>query len=699
MIGAATMDLVEDDPNSLCDTCKRLCRGHWCLKSYEHPSDASHWVQVESWDEDIVIESRHHVIGELLRSTQKGCRLCAIIQGMLLQDEISKLLATEGSLHHNTARTTYELRPRGSDVIVDLVFHSGDLIIFRELLLTPTGAMFPTQCTSLISQETLSDNSLSQASQWLHECETDHAVCNPEIAFSTRRSKILPTRLLDVGTESSPTTKIINSNEFPAGVEYFTLSHFWGGKLPIKLTSDSLDEFQTAIQFPTLPRTFQEAIYITRLLKTRYLWIDAMCIIQDSVKDWLHESSIMGQVYANSRLTLAATASSDSHGGLCRQRNSRLIGAIVISPLWTGLGMQFQQYICTSYEEWRNDVDAAPLQKRGWVLQERMLSPRVLHFADRQLFWECWTKCASESIPTQLPHSVSGQLKKWPIGSMNCLNNYSHRLALQAKWPGIVAAYSNTALTNDKDKLVAISGIAKQMLEMWGGSPRDYLVGLWRDSIHHELLWRVDLGARPVRPKYNRAPSWSWASLDAEILVPSLYTEHLQVESSKCLVNIAEVKVTPSNNLSTSISKGHIRLQGPMCRMRRVVELTVDPSEVFRGRGQLRSQHWKIDGRTMPGFETYMDDGTFGSKAYGIQTYHFVGFFESVVSNPKGEWLTGMILQPTGGADGEYQRCGVLNVVNKQGREMINAAFAMQRMEKLEYEEVCDGFKYTIRIK
>jgi hypothetical protein len=146
--------------------------------------------------------------------------------------------------------------------------------------------MFPTQCTSLISKETLSDDSLSQASQWLHECETDHAICNPEIAFGTRRPKILPTRLLDVGTESSPTTKLINSNEGPAGVAYFTLSHCWGGKVAIKLTSDCLDEFQTAIPFPTLPRTFQEAIYITRLLKTRYLWIDAMCIIQDSEKNW-----------------------------------------------------------------------------------------------------------------------------------------------------------------------------------------------------------------------------------------------------------------------------------------------------------------------------------------------------------------------------------------------------------------------------
>lgn len=354
--------------------------------------------------------------------------------------------------------------------------------------------MFPTQCTSLISKETLSDDSLSQASQWLHECETDHAVWNPEIAFGTRRPKILPTRLLDVGTESSPTTKLINLNEGPAGADYFTLSHCWGGKVPIKLTSDCLYEFQTAIPFPSLPRTFQEAIYITRLLKTRYLWIDAMCIIQDSEKDWLHESSIMGQVYANSRLTLAATASSDSHGGLCRQRDPRLTGAIILFPQWTGLHMESQEYICTSYEGWRNDVDAAPLQKRGWVLQERILSPRILHFTNQQLFWECWTKRASESIPTELPRSISGQLKRWRVRSMNCPSNNSRRLALQAEWPGIVAVYSKAALTNDKDKLIAISGIAKQMLEMWGGSPEDYIAGLWRDSIHHELLWRVDLG-------------------------------------------------------------------------------------------------------------------------------------------------------------------------------------------------------------
>ena len=93
----------------------------------------------------------------------------------------------------------------------------------------------------------------------------------------------------------------------------------------MKLTSSLLGEFQTAVEFDSLPKTFQEATMIATILKSRYLLIDALCIVQDSSGDWLRESSIMGEVYANSRLNLAATASIDSHGGLCRGRDPRLV--------------------------------------------------------------------------------------------------------------------------------------------------------------------------------------------------------------------------------------------------------------------------------------------------------------------------------------------------------------------------------------
>jgi hypothetical protein len=91
-------------------------------------------------------------------------------------------------------------------------------------------------------------------------------------------------------------------------------------------------------------------------------------------------------------------------------------------------------------------------------------------------------------------------------------------------------------------------------------------------------------------------------------------------------------------------------------------------------------------------------DHDINSSGPSIQTYHFIAFFESVVSNPKETWLTGMMLQPTGGEDGKYQRCGVFDVVDKKAREMMKAGFARHIMLKEEYEEMFDDRTYTIKI-
>jgi hypothetical protein len=133
------MDLPKDDQNGLCDTCKMLCRGHWRLRPNKHTPFAPQWVRVESQDEDIVVEPQHHVLGKLQISVQKGCRLCAIILGTLSGRSIDLLSATERPLEQKTSRTIYQLKPRGSDVILSLTFESGPFTVFRELLLTPMG--------------------------------------------------------------------------------------------------------------------------------------------------------------------------------------------------------------------------------------------------------------------------------------------------------------------------------------------------------------------------------------------------------------------------------------------------------------------------------------------------------------------------------------------------------------------------------
>jgi hypothetical protein len=103
---------------------------------------------------------------------------------------------------------------------------------------------------------------------------------------------------------------------FSDGLSYLTLSHCWGGDLPLQLTLDSLDTFQVSIGYENLPATLRDAVDVVRSLNAQYLWIDALCIIQDSEDDRVQESSKMGQIYMNSRLNIAATASSNSHGGL-----------------------------------------------------------------------------------------------------------------------------------------------------------------------------------------------------------------------------------------------------------------------------------------------------------------------------------------------------------------------------------------------
>lgn len=184
------------------------------------------------------------------------------------------------------------------------------------------------------------------------------------------------------------------------------------------------------------------------------------------------------------------------------------------------------------------------------------------------------------------------------------------------------------------------------------------------------------------------------------ITVPSLDAEHLQVEECRCLVTISDIEVMPRNNLAASVTHGYIRLEGPMCRIRwmqKSIFGLFQPPESSR-LSQWRSDSWKVDGKTMtmPSFEDYLDHHSYSTPRRPI--YHFVPFFETRLLHPKETWLTGMILQPTGQADGEYRRRGVLNIINEKARAMIKAGIESQFMAKEEYEKVSTDGTYTIRI-
>lgn len=177
----------------------------------------------------------------------------------------------------------------------------------------------------LLSHYTGSDSLLSLAGGWISACHREHTChqapsrTNPDVPFR-------PTRLLDVGDSDNiqnPRLSIKQSNSSP--VQYLALSHCWGRKLSnfYKLTKETEEELLQGVRLEKLSRTFQDAVKVCRKLNQRYIWIDSLCIKQDSPEDWIQEAARMHLVYANSYCTIAAVCARGGEEGFLRSRNPR----------------------------------------------------------------------------------------------------------------------------------------------------------------------------------------------------------------------------------------------------------------------------------------------------------------------------------------------------------------------------------------
>lgn len=258
-----------------------------------------------------------------------------------------------------------------------------------------------------IGHNTSSPSPRLLACQWLKTCYDTHRTCN-RLAF---KKKALPTRVIDVGDLSSTEWHLhVPSEDFSINQDYCTLSYRWGSAPFLQLTGETLDGMRKGLSDSTLPKTFRDAITITRNLCLRYLWIDSLCILQDNNEDWNRESSRMQTVYTNSMCNIAVTGAIDSDDGCFFTRDPLIIGPCTQYSCWDGFPVQ--QYLITDMFTWEANVSTAPLLKRAWVVQERILAPRILHFGNHQMFWECNELAASESLPDGLRGPMHNMSKK-----------------------------------------------------------------------------------------------------------------------------------------------------------------------------------------------------------------------------------------------------------------------------------------------
>jgi Heterokaryon incompatibility protein (HET) len=360
---------------------------------------------------------------------------------------------------------------------------------------------------SAVSDSTDSSFSCQQITKWVEDCISNHARCNWAHSESWK-----PTRLLDLGqgTERLEPRLVISKDHF-AGVSssgghgssklfnrYMTLSHCWGSIEILTLQNSNLETLRESIPLVRLPKTFRHAMKVTKSLGVRYLWIDSLCIIQDSETDWLLEAGSMYHVYQNSYCNIAATGAANGDQGCFFSRNPNTISATQVRPAWEDVTSD-TYVVVQPLGHCRSRFLDSPLLRRAWVLQERLLARRSLHFTREQIFWECRTLMACELYPGGIRtvpecgghHTQIGGDDLYIHRAPDSQEETNRGLSKEAiAWNRIVDLYTRCDLTKASDKLIALSGIAIEFHRTRLSPDDQYLAGLWKSQLPNALLWK-----------------------------------------------------------------------------------------------------------------------------------------------------------------------------------------------------------------
>jgi Heterokaryon incompatibility protein (HET) len=494
-------------------------------------------------------------------------------------------------------------------------------------------------------------------SKWLDVCSPkNHPRCH-----SHPLPSFVPRRLLDIrelGRIRIQDTDLLTSDGIrireilinESSFRYATLSHCWGTKRPLVLDNDTAPELYAGFEESVLPQTFRDAVVVARKLSISYLWIDSLCINQDDQLDWLKQSQDMARVYSGSYCNIAATGAADSSEGLFFERKPSNMSPFLVrkgqetaerdpenqeDPLPHAYFVVPESYYVLQNRE-------APLFNRAWVVQERVLSRRSVHFGRLQVFWECSHMHACEFFPTRVP--VEAQSLEYSKTEELIRGNPVVGLKYATHkdpWNGLVNLYTRCKLTYPKDRLPAIAGIAS----LYAGDEQhgDYLAGLWKKDFFRHLLWQG--GTTLPRLQYG-APSWSWASIDGMVHYGG-YGKFI-TGSTLSLLEVFSENDIPSTTVSNTFLNWRVRVEGPLHKANRLHQTPQSPFgtlEIQMEQLCLVSCSFKLD--------IDLKNTKFPECVYvmliGIGTYP--GENNSIIS--------GLLLQPTNVSSGEFRRIGI----------------------------------------
>jgi Heterokaryon incompatibility protein (HET) len=351
----------------------------------------------------------------------------------------------------------------------------------------------------------------------------------------------MPVRFLDLQCSSIPTTiRLVTSQEGKEHYPYVTLSYKWGSdrRSMMQLTRETLGQMTCSVDTNNLPRIFREAVDATQRLGVRYLWIDALCIVQDDLRELADECAVVDEIYKGSVCSIAAGAG-DGNDRLFTERDPQQVRPPSVNIRWQGFAKQARRddghsYLdgsfCILESNYREQsILTAPLNKRAWVLQERLLLPRRLQFGRKQVFWDSHRFNACECFPQGYPKPenpmdhgyLKAELAPTKDLDRDATTTYEDdSIPAIQRWNQVIRLYSGCAITKESDNLVAVSGLARDMHAQLNQST--YHASHWSYEMAQSLMWKVKNGRRAdgspsIRPLNSPAPSWSSLSVNGLI--------------------------------------------------------------------------------------------------------------------------------------------------------------------------------------
>lgn len=351
----------------------------------------------------------------------------------------------------------------------------------------------------------------SGSTQRITDCLANHPECRP------RQPSTLPSRVIEISKNGAFWHIQLVCNQKGQHKPYAALSYCWGPSQvnSLRTMKGNIDSMVTSIPWNLLPRTMKDAIVTTHELGIRYLWIEALSIIQDDDEDKAREISQMPHIYGQATVVIAATRAAEVNEGFLHDRVVTHHEAFRF-PYLCANGAIGSVTLFDPGDQYR--YDRQPLNMRAWALQERLLAPRVLEYSRYQTLWICRRKnmgCTDGWTPHELQtHGWIQPLDSHLYASkpLTPLARKDMTVSLLRSWAGLINHYTRRDLTIHSDGILAVSGIA----EIYAKTLDDrYLAGLWGSSLPLALLWSVD--ERLPRPIEYQGPSWSWVSVNGII--------------------------------------------------------------------------------------------------------------------------------------------------------------------------------------